>query len=249
MKAMLLAAGRGQRMGHLTQNTPKPLLKVGNESLIIRHLHALSEIGVAEVVINVSYLHQQLQDTLGDGSDFDLQIYYSIEEEVLGTGGGIFNVLDRFDDQSFILLSADIWTDYPFFKLPTTIDGLAHLVLVDNPSFHPEGDFCLQQGYVHHGDSNRLNYAGIAVLSPQLFADCSKGYFSLSPLFDKAIIDRQVTGEYYHGHWFNVGTEEELANANKVANAMHSSDEDFTKSDPGKLKSVRTISLSAASSV
>ena len=147
MKAMLLAAGRGERMRPLTDTTPKPLLRIGGQMLIERHVHALAQAGIRQLVINHAHLGGQIERALGDGSAYGVQIAYSPEPAgALETGGGIFNALPLLGAAPFLVVNADIWTDYPFTGLPQSIDGLAHLVMVSNPPHHPDGDFSLSGG-------------------------------------------------------------------------------------------------------
>ena len=171
---------------------------------------------MTEIVINVSYLHAQIQQFLGNGAKYRVNIQYSVEQEPLGIGGGLNRALDYLGDEPFLLISADIWTDYPLQRLQTPLQGLAHLVLVDNPPYHAQGDFSLQEGYVCEASvSNTLNYAGIAVLHPDLVREIKPGASSLTPYLIDAVRAKSVTGEYFIGTWFNVGTKQELASANK----------------------------------
>lgn len=215
MKAMILAAGRGERMRPLTDRVPKPLAPLAGKCLIDPLLFRLSQAGVCEVVINVCYLADKIINYLGDGRNYGLKITYSVEEEVgsLETGGGIYRALPLLGYQPFLLISSDIVTDYPFETLLNKkIPGMAHLVLVDNPHFHPSGDFHLSEGAVNLRKGVRLTYASIAILHPELFANCSPGKFPLNKVFLEAIEQQMVSGEYYRGKWFNVGTLEELQN-------------------------------------
>lgn len=215
MKAMILAAGRGERMRPLTNTIPKPLAPLGKNCLIEPLLHALGRAGVKEVIINVCYLAQQIMDHLQDGSNYGVSIRYSQESEVGGleTGGGVFQALPLLGPRPFILLSADIVTDYPFIELIEKPQrGLAHLVFVDNPPFHPRGDFHLSPtGEILLEGNNALNFAGISVLHPELFNHCQPGKFPLSTIFRKAIAAGLATGEHYRGVWHNIGTMEQLA--------------------------------------
>ena len=210
MKAMILAAGRGVRMQSLTDNTPKPLLKVKNTTLIEHNLLQLKQAGITEVVINVCYLADQIIEKLGDGSQYGLEIHYSVEDALLDTGGGIKKALPLLGDAAFLVLSSDIWTDYPFENLVNkTVNG-AHLVLVDNPSYHASGDFGLQDNIVVEKADDKLTYSSIAVMHPQLFDGYEESVFPLSTVFRDAMSKGVVTGEHYDGVWFNVGTPEEL---------------------------------------
>ncbi len=221
MKAMILAAGKGERMRPLTLTTPKPLVRVAGVPLIEYHLRALAAAGFNEIVINHAWLGQQIEDHLGDGSRFGLSIQYSPEGEPLETGGGIFRALPLLGDDAFLVVNGDIWTDYDFSVLHQPINGLAHLVLADNPPHHPKGDFTLIDGKVQDGepDAQTLTYSGIAVLHPQLFDGCSDGAFKLAPLLRNAMAKDEVTGERLKGHWVDVGTYERLAEAEALIEA------------------------------
>ena len=221
MKAMILAAGKGERMRPLTLTTPKPLVRVGGVPLIEYHLKALAMAGFTEVVINHAWLGQQIEDYLGDGSRFGLTIQYSPEGEPLETGGGIFRALPLLGDQAFVVVNGDIWADYDFARLRQPLAGLAHLVLVDNPDHHPSGDFTLVDGQVRDAvpDAPTLTYSGIAVLHPQLFAGCTDGAFKLAPLLREAMAQGRVSGERLHGQWVDVGTHERLAQVEHLLQA------------------------------
>ena len=213
MKAMILAAGKGERLRPLTLHTPKPLICAGGVPLIEYHLRALAVAGFTEIVINHAWLGQQIEDHLGDGSRFGVSIQYSAEGEPLETGGGIFKALALLGDSPFAVVNGDIWTDYDFTGLRKPLAGLAHLVLVDNPAHHTTGDFCLNGAQVQDamaGDDT-LTYSSIAVLAPELFDGCKAGAFKLAPLLRKAMAAGQVTGERLQGHWVDVGTHERLA--------------------------------------
>ncbi|MNF51033.1 N-acetylmuramate alpha-1-phosphate uridylyltransferase MurU [Pseudomonas sp. Irchel s3a18] len=221
MKAMILAAGKGERMRPLTLTTPKPLVRVGGMPLIEYHLRALAAAGFSEVVINHAWLGQQIEDYLGDGSRYGLKIQYSPEGEPLETGGGIFRALPLLGEEAFVVVNGDIWTDYAFAALREPLAGLAHLVLADNPAHHPRGDFSLVEGQVHDAgaDAQTLTYSGIAVLHPKLFAGCREGAFKLAPLLREAMAQGQVTGERLQGHWVDVGTHERLAEVEHLLQA------------------------------
>ena len=221
MKAMILAAGKGERMRPLTLTTPKPLVRAGGIPLIEYHLKALAVAGFTEVVINHAWLGQLIENYLGDGSQYGVRIQYSPEGEPLETGGGIFRALPLLGDEAFMVVNGDIWTDYDFSVLHQPITGLAHLVLADNPAHHPTGDFSLIDGQVRDAqpDAATLTYSGIAVLHPQLFDGCSAGAFKLAPLLRKAMADGQVTGEHLNGHWVDVGTHERLAEVETLLEA------------------------------
>ena len=213
MRAMILAAGKGERMRPLTLNTPKPLIPVAGVPLIEYHLGALARAGFTEVVVNHAWLGEKIEAHVGNGERFGLQVTYSRETQPLETGGGIFQALKYLGDEPFVVVNGDIWTDYDFAALRRPLAGLAHLVLVPNPEHHSEGDFLLQDGQVQVPSTSvdTLTYSGIAVLHPQLFADSAAGAFKLAPLLRFAMRDGDVSGEPFDGHWIDVGTPERLA--------------------------------------
>lgn len=212
MKAMILAAGRGERMRPLTDRVPKPLLKVGGRTLIEHLIGQLTAAGFRELVINQAHLGQQLEQYLGDGSRFGVRIEWSREPEgALETGGGIHQALPLLGDAPFLVVNGDIWTDFPFAGLRRGIAGLAHLVLIDNPLHHPHGDFALDGGQVHADGPARLTFSGIGVYRPELFRDCQPGKFPLAPLLRAAMVQGAVSGEHYRGAWLDIGTPERLA--------------------------------------
>ncbi len=211
MKAMILAAGRGERMRPLTDTTPKPLLPVGGKPLIVHHIEALAKAGLDELVINLGHLGEQIRHTLNDGSQWGVHIKYSQEPPgALETGGGIFQALPLLGTEPFIIVNGDVWCDYPFKRLPNQLDELAYLVLVDNPPHHPEGDFALSQGKVSETGEQCLTFSGISMLDPILFTGCEPGRFPLAPLLRQAMTEGQVSGEYYRGLWQDIGTPERL---------------------------------------
>ncbi len=218
MKAMILAAGKGERMRPLTLHTPKPLLPVAGQPLIEYHLRALAAAGFTEVVINHAWLGQQIENHLGDGSRFGLSIRYSPEGEPLETGGGIFKALPLLGEGPFLLVNGDVWTDYDLARLRVPLQGLAHLVLVDNPGHHGRGDFRLQGTQVVDGDDapGTLTFSGLSVLHPALFDGCQPGAFKLAPLLRQAMAAGQVSGEHYLGRWVDVGTQERLAEVERL---------------------------------
>jgi N-acetyl-alpha-D-muramate 1-phosphate uridylyltransferase len=212
MKAMILAAGRGERLRPLTLQTPKPLLIVRGRPLITWHLAALARIGVREVVINLSWLGEQIRAALGDGAAFGLRVHYSDEgPEPLETGGGIFRALPLLGPGPFLLVNGDVFTDLDPGRLVLEPGALAHLVLVPNPAHHPRGDFALADGRVLAEGEPRHTYSGIGVYHPELFAGCSDGRFPLLPLLQRAIALGRLYGEVYTGCWTDVGTPERLA--------------------------------------
>ncbi|NWD09553.1 N-acetylmuramate alpha-1-phosphate uridylyltransferase MurU [Pseudomonas gingeri] len=224
MKAMILAAGKGERMRPLTLHTPKPLIRAKGVPLIDYHLRALAAAGFQEIVINHAWLGQQIEDYLGDGSRYGLSIAYSPEGEPLETGGGIFRALPLLGEEPFLVVNGDIWTDYDFSTLHRPLAGLAHLVMVDNPPHHPAGgDFVLSDGQVRDDESGaaRLTYSGISVLHPELFAGCVAGAFKLAPLLRQAMARGRVSGEHLKGHWVDVGTVERLAQVEQLLEERH----------------------------
>lgn len=210
MKAMILAAGRGERMRPLTDHTPKPLLKVAGQCLIEYHIQNLVRAGITELVINHAHLGEQLEAALGDGSAYGATIQYSAEGQALETAGGIFNALPLLGDNPFVVVNGDVWSDFSFQALPKSIQGLAHLVLVDNPEHNPQGDFALQAGQVSDDGESKFTFSGISILSPELFSGCQSGAFPLAPLLRQAMASGKVSGEHYCGEWCDVGTPERL---------------------------------------
>jgi len=211
MKAMILAAGRGERMRPLTDHTPKPLLKINDEPLIVHHLRALKKSGINDIVINLAHLGEQIETTLKDGSEFGVNIQYTHEcEGGLETGGGVFNALPLLGDDPFLVISADIFTNFPFEKLPKKIEGLAHLILVKNPGYHLEGDFGLAENKIKNEGQRKLTFGNIGVYTPELFKHCTPGFFKLAPLLREAADQNLVTGEMFEGAWDNIGTPEPL---------------------------------------
>lgn len=209
MRAMILAAGRGVRMRPLTERIPKPLLTIGGEPLIVHLIRRLAKAGFNDIVINHAHLGEQIVDRLGDGQAFGVQIRYSPElPQALETGGGIYNALTLLGGQPFVVVNGDIWTDFPFERLPARPSGLAHLVLVSNPPHRVDGDFALTDGCVSADGDPKLTFSGIGVYAAELFRDCEPGPFPLAPLLRVAAAQGLVTGEHYAGEWVDVGTEE-----------------------------------------
>jgi MurNAc alpha-1-phosphate uridylyltransferase len=221
MKAMLLAAGRGERMRPITDSLPKPLVPVAGRPLITWHLAALARAGIREVVINLSWLGEQLRAALGDGRRYGVRISFSEEGPVaLETGGGIFRALPLLGPTPFLVVNADIWTDIDFARLALDPGAHAHLVLIPNPSHHPRGDFGLEGDLVVNRDSDRFTYSGVGVYHPEFFAGCSAERFPLLPLLNRAIAARLVRGEVHRGQWCDVGTPERLANLEERVRAL-----------------------------
>jgi MurNAc alpha-1-phosphate uridylyltransferase len=212
MKAMILAAGRGERMRPLTDRVPKPLLSVRGRPLVEHHLAALAGAGVADFVINLGWLGEQIRAHLGDGRRLGVSVTYSDEGfPPLETGGGIHRALPLLGAEPFWLANADVFCEYRYAIRPLAEGVLAHLVLVPNPPHHPAGDFGLVAGRVTNLSADRHTYSGLAIIHPRLFAGCEPGRFPLAPLLRAAAERRAVTGELFTGTWNDVGTPERLA--------------------------------------
>lgn len=213
MKAMLLAAGRGERLRPLTDRIPKPLVEVGGKPLIVWHLERLAAAGFTEVVANVSHLADAIVERVGDGRRFGVTMRYSREAEPLETAGGIAQALAQLGAAAFLLVNSDIYCEVDFTALARLGLGerLAHLVLVPNPPHRALGDFSLRAGLVGNTGEPRYTYAGVAVMSPQLLASVRPGEKApLAPLLRKAAERRSISGELYRGLWQDVGTIERL---------------------------------------
>jgi len=208
MKALILAAGRGERLRPLTDHAPKPLLEAGGRPLIEHTIIALARAGFTGLVVNLAHLGGQIQSCLGDGSRLGVAIAYSHEgEEALETGGGIHHALPLLGEGPFLVVNGDLATDYPFARLHARPEGLAHLVLVENPAHHPRGDFALQgDGTLSATGEPRHTFSGIGVYRPELFAACQPGKFPLAPLLREAMPKGLVSGELYQGFWMDIGT-------------------------------------------
>lgn len=214
MKAMILAAGRGERLRPLTETVPKPLVEIAGQTLLGRHLERLARAGFARAVINVSHLAEQIMARFGDGSRAGIAIDWSRESEPLETAGGIAQAGALLGPDPFLLVNADIWCDYDFSRLKDFALGarLSHLLLVPNPPQHPGGDFSLDGTVVGNAPAPRYTYAGIAVLSPRLVAGVVAGQKAqLAPLWRAAAQRGEVTGELHAGYWSDVGTPERLS--------------------------------------
>jgi len=212
---MVLAAGRGERLRPLTDTLPKPLVAVGGRPLISWHLAALARAGVRVVVVNVSWLGEQLRAALGDGREFGVAIRYSEEGPVpLETGGGILRALPLLGPEPFLVVSGDVWTDIDFARVTLEPDALAHLVLIPNPPHHPRGDFGLEGELVVSAAHERFTYANVGLYRPEFFAGCTAVRFPLLEPLNRAIAARRVRGELHRGQWCDVGTPERLAALN-----------------------------------
>lgn len=227
MRAMILAAGRGERMRPLTDHLPKPLLNVAGKPLILWHIERLVNAGLTDIVINHAWLGHKIEAALGDGKAFGTRLHYSAEPKALETAGGIANALPLLGSDPFLVINGDVWCDWPVetalahaASLPT--QGLAAwLLLVNNPAHHPEGDFYLEtDGYIHANPQGqntvKFTFAGIGVYSPALFSTVAPGEPApLAPLLRQAMARRQVAGSHYNGRWVDVGTPERLANLDR----------------------------------
>lgn len=211
MKAMILAAGRGERMRPLTDHTPKPLLEAGGKALIVHQIERLAGAGIRDIVINHAHLGARIEAALGDGAHFGVRIRYSPEPHGLETGGGIFRALPLLGPEPFLVVNGDIWSDVDPSRLRLAEGDLAHLVLADNPPHHPEGDFVLSGARVLAEGAPRLTFAGLGLYHPVLFAGCTPGIFPLAPLLRQAMAAGRVSGEHHRGLWFDIGTPERLA--------------------------------------
>lgn len=218
MKAMILAAGRGERMRPLTDRCPKPLLPAGGKPLIVWHIERLAAASITELVINHAHLGQQLEAALGDGRQLGVQIAWSREAKALETAGGIAQALPLLGDSPFAVINGDVFCDLDFATLPAIAEQLqhsghlAHLWLVDNPEHHPQGDFVLQDGLLQPEGERRLTFSGIGVYRPALFAGLAAGQpAALGPLLRARIAEGGILGSHHHGLWMDIGTPERLA--------------------------------------
>ncbi len=227
MIAMLLAAGRGERMRPLTDHLPKPLLQVGGKPLIVWHIEKLVRAGIGDIVINHAHLGIQIETTLGDGSQFGARIHYSAEGNALETAGGIAYALPLLGDAPFVVINSDIFCDYDFALLPEQAAALQtngdtiHLVLVNNPEHHPGGDFGLQDKRVNNAVP-KLTFSGIGIYQPALFRTIVRGsVIPLAPLLREQIAAGRASGEHYAGLWTDVGTPQRLKELDKRLHATH----------------------------
>ena len=217
---MILAAGRGERLRPLTDHTPKPLLPIAGEPLIVHQVRWLERAGIRDIVINLHHLGESIAAALGTGHDFGVRITYSREETLLETGGGIVRALPLLGDAPFVILNGDIWTDYPISRLLTSSLGndLAHLVLTKTPPNRSEGDFDLVDDRVRRGANRPLTYCGISLLAPSLFDDAPRAPFSLRQILFAAIEDGCVSGERWDGRWIDIGTFDQLETVRRISN-------------------------------
>lgn len=211
MKAMILAAGRGDRMRPLTDAMPKPLLKVAGKPLIQYTIENLRQAGFTELVINVAYLGEQIMQALGNGQQFGVNIVYSPEGEALETAGGIIQALPLLGSEAFLVVNSDVACDFPLAQLNKPLIGLAHLVLIPNPEHHLEGDFSLgTDGKLSMEGENKYTFSGIGVYKAELFANLPAGKLKLRPVLEQVMADGLVSGEKFSGFWMDIGTQERL---------------------------------------
>lgn len=211
MKAMILAAGRGERMRPLTDRLPKPLLTAGHKPLIVHMLENLRDAGFSDIVINVAHLGRQIIDYLGNGRDFGVTIAYSDEgDNALETAGGIINALPLLGDQPFLVVNGDIATTFPFATLKQRKFDLAHLILVDNPEHHPSGDFGFNGELLTDYAQKKYTFSGIGLYHPGLFSDKPQGSTKLAPILREAMRQERVSGEKFTGFWMDIGTPQRL---------------------------------------
>ncbi len=216
MRAMILAAGRGERMRPLTDKMPKSMLEVSGKPLIQYHVENLVRAGIVDIVINHALFGEQLEAYLNDGKTLGASITYSAEgDQPLETAGGIVRALPLLGDKPFVTVNADIWTDFSFQDLLCQSDDLsndsAHLILVDNPEHNPEGDFALSDGKLLNQGAPMLTFSGISIFTPKFFKDCASGSVPLAPILRKAASQGRVTGSHYQGQWQDIGTLERLS--------------------------------------
>jgi MurNAc alpha-1-phosphate uridylyltransferase len=216
-KAMILAAGRGERMRPVTDHTPKPLLEVRGKPLIGHHIERLARAGIVEIVINLAWLGSMIRDYLGDGARFGVRIDYSEETpRALETAGGIFRALPRLGPAAFLVVNGDVFTDYPLAHAALAPSREAHLVLVPNPPQHPLGDFGLERGLALPSAPRQYTFSGIAVYRPAFFAHCVDGAFPLKPLLLRSMAAQRCSAELYTGIWEDVGTVDRLQALNAL---------------------------------
>lgn len=212
MRAMILAAGRGERLRPLTDATPKSLVDVGGRSLLERHLDHVRAAGIRTVVINLGWLGDRIVERVGSGRRYGLEVVYSQEgDNVLETGGGIFKALPTLGDRPFVVINADIFTDMPVPDIALADEQLGHLVMVPSPEYRTGGDFDIADGLIRNTSEQALTFSGVAIYRPEFFADCEAGRFPLAPMLRDAADRGQLSGSLYEGRWADVGTPERLA--------------------------------------
>lgn len=223
--ALILAAGLGERMRPITEHTPKPLIEVNGKPLIVHHIEKLSAADVRYIVINTSHLAERFPEVLGDGSQWGVRLRYSYEGPTpLETGGGMLHALPLLGPDPFIVVSADIWSAIDYAALPREPSGVAHLVMVPNPDFHPQGDFALADGTLYEGDgpagAESLTFGNVGVYRRQMIEGETPGRFKLLPMYRRAIANGELTGERYDGFWRNVGNPAQLDELRRALSAV-----------------------------
>jgi MurNAc alpha-1-phosphate uridylyltransferase len=209
---MILAAGRGERLRPLTDETPKSLVDVGGRSLLERHLDHVRAAGIRTVVINLGWLGDKIIERVGSGRRYGLEVVYSPEgDNILETGGGIFKALPTLGDEPFLVINADIFTDMPVPGVALAEDRLGHLVMVPSPEYRDGGDFDIDDGLIRTTTSQSLTFSGVAIYRPEFFEGCTPGRFPLAPMLRDAADKEQLSGSLYEGQWADVGTPERLA--------------------------------------
>jgi MurNAc alpha-1-phosphate uridylyltransferase len=213
-RVMILAAGEGRRMRPLTDSLPKPLIEVDGKPLLAFHLERLVAAGFTDIVVNASYFSEQIEAFCGDGSRWGCHVKVVVEPKPLETAGGILNALPLLGDEPFALVNGDVFTHYPFEQLRRhdLKNDLAHLVMIPNPTHHPEGDFQLSETRIVEAQTSRTTFSGLSVMSPRLFAGLAPGKLALRPVLDQAITLKRVSGELFSGLWSDVGTPDRLRN-------------------------------------
>lgn len=216
MRAMILAAGRGERLRPLTNTVPKGLVQVRGKSLLEHHLSRLQKAGIKSVVINLGWLGEKIVERIGSGTRYGLEVIYSQEgDDVLETGGGIHKALPFLGGDPFLVLNADIFTDMPVPNVAIGDNAMAHLVMVPTPAYRDHGDFNLRDGFVRNSDDATLTFSGVAIYRPAFFAGCEAGRFPLAPLLREAADAGQLSGVLYEGGWADVGTQARLDALNR----------------------------------
>lgn len=216
MMAMILAAGRGERLRPLTDQVPKSLIEVRGQSLLEMHLEKLRDAGIETVVINLGWLGEQIVACVGAGTAFGLEVIYSPEgDNILETGGGIHKALPVLGSDPFLVVNADIYTDMPIPDVTLGIDTLGHLVMVPTPDYRDHGDFGLRDGLVRNDVAPTLTFSGVAIYRPEFFDGCEAGRFPLAPMLREAADAGRLTGAVYEGLWADIGTPERLDAINR----------------------------------
>ncbi len=211
MRAMVLAAGRGERLRPLTDEVPKSLVEVRGESLLERHLANIHAAGVRTVVVNLGWLGDRIVERIGSGKRYGLNVLYSQEgDNILETGGGIHKALPMLGDAPFLVINADIFTDMPVPEIKLADQHIGHLVMVPSPDYRDGGDFDIEDGLIRNGETQRLTFSGVAMYRPSFFDGCKPGRFPLAPMLREAAENGQLSGSLYEGVWADIGTPERL---------------------------------------